>query len=426
MRKYVIKGGKPLNGTVRISGAKNAAVAILPAVILSDEPCIIENLPAISDVTNVLSILKDIGASVKYLNKTSVEINPKGVVSFTVPKEVSEKMRASSYFLGAMLARFNKARVAPPGGCDFGVRPIDQHIKGFQALGAKVTFEGGMVYTKASELLGAAIYLDKVSVGATINIMLAAVKAKGLTVIENAAREPHIVDLANFLNSMGAEIMGAGTDIIKIKGVEKLHGTTYSVIPDQIEAGTYMAAAVITKGKITLENVIPKHLESITAKLVEIGATVKEYDESIEISVDGELKRCSVNTMPHPGFPTDMQPQITTVLSLANGTSVVSEGVWDNRFKYVDQLTLMGAKIHVDGKVAIITGVESLNGGPVMATDLRAGAALVLAALAAKGETTIDNIKYIERGYEDIIEKLRNLGANIKVIDDLPPIAVIA
>ena len=426
MRKYVIKGGKPLNGTVRISGAKNAAVAILPAVILSDEPCIIENLPAISDVTNVLSILKDIGASVKYLNKTSVEINPKGVVSFTVPKEVSEKMRASSYFLGAMLARFNKARVAPPGGCDFGVRPIDQHIKGFQALGAKVTFEGGMVYTKASELLGAAIYLDKVSVGATINIMLAAVKAKGLTVIENAAREPHIVDLANFLNSMGAEIMGAGTDIIKIKGVEKLHGTTYSVIPDQIEAGTYMAAAVITKGKITLENVIPKHLESITAKLVEIGATVKEYDESIEISVEGELKRTSVNTMPHPGFPTDMQPQITTVLSLANGTSVVSEGVWDNRFKYVDQLTLMGAKIHVDGKVAIITGVESLNGGPVMATDLRAGAALVLAALAAKGETTIDNIKYIERGYEDIIEKLQNLGADINVIDDLPPIAVIA
>lgn len=426
MRKYVIKGGKPLNGTVRISGAKNAAVAILPAVILSDEPCIIENLPAISDVTNVLSILKDIGASVKYLNKTSVEINPKGVVSFTVPKEVSEKMRASSYFLGAMLARFNKARVAPPGGCDFGVRPIDQHIKGFQALGAKVTFEGGMVYTKASELLGAAIYLDKVSVGATINIMLAAVKAKGLTVIENAAREPHIVDLANFLNSMGAEIMGAGTDIIKIKGVEKLHGTTYSVIPDQIEAGTYMAAAVITKGKITLENVIPKHLESITAKLVEIGATVKEYDESIEISVEGELKRTSVNTMPHPGFPTDMQPQITTVLSLANGTSVVSEGVWDNRFKYVDQLTLMGAKIHVDGKVAIITGVDSLNGGPVMATDLRAGAALVLAALAAKGETTIDNIKYIERGYEDIIEKLQNLGADINVIDDLPPIAVIA
>lgn len=426
MRKYVIKGGKPLNGTVRISGAKNAAVAILPAVILSDEPCIIENLPAISDVTNVLSILKDIGASVKYLNKTSVEINPKGVVSFTVPKEVSEKMRASSYFLGAMLARFNKARVAPPGGCDFGVRPIDQHIKGFQALGAKVTFEGGMVYTKASELLGAAIYLDKVSVGATINIMLAAVKAKGLTVIENAAREPHIVDLANFLNSMGAEIMGAGTDVIKIKGVEKLHGTTYSVIPDQIEAGTYMAAAVITKGKITLENVIPKHLESITAKLVEIGATVKEYDESIEISVEGELKRTSVNTMPHPGFPTDMQPQITTVLSLANGTSVVSEGVWDNRFKYVDQLTLMGAKIHVDGKVAIITGVDSLNGGPVMATDLRAGAALVLAALAAKGETTIDNIKYIERGYEDIIEKLQNLGADINVIDDLPPIAVIA
>ncbi len=426
MRKFCIRGGNRLSGSVKISGAKNAAVAIIPAVILSDDVCIIENLPAISDVAGILSILQDIGATVKYLDKNTVEINPKGVFSYTVPKEASEKMRASSYFLGALLGRFNKARVAPPGGCDFGVRPIDLHIKGFQALGASVTIEGGMVYAKAKELLGSAVYLDKVSVGATINIMLAAVKAKGLTVIENAAREPHIVDLANFLNSMGAEIMGAGTDIIKIRGVEKLRGTTYSVIPDQIEAGTYMAAAVITKGSITLENVIPKHLESITAKLEEIGATIKEYDESVEISVEGELKSCSVNTLPHPGFPTDMQPQITAVLTKANGMSVVSEGIWDNRFKYVDQLSIMDAQIRVDGKIAIVTGVEKLKGAAVTATDLRAGAALVIAALAAEGETIIDNIKYIERGYEDIVEKLQNLGADISVIDDIPDIAIIA
>ena len=426
LRKFCINGGNRLTGSVKISGAKNAAVAIIPAVILSDDICIIENLPAISDVAGILSILTDIGATVKYLDKNTVEINPKGVFSHTVPKEVSEKMRASSYFLGALLGRFRKARVAPPGGCDFGVRPIDLHIKGFQALGANVTIEGGMVYAKAKELLGNAVYLDKVSVGATINIMLAAVKAKGLTVIENAAREPHIVDLANFLNSMGAEIMGAGTDIIKIRGVEHLRGTTYSVIPDQIEAGTYMAAAVITKGKITLENVIPKHLESITAKLEEIGATIKEYDESIEISVDGELRSCSVNTLPHPGFPTDMQPQITAVLTNAKGMSVVSEGIWDNRFKYVDQLSLMDAQIRVDGKIAIVTGVEKLKGATVTATDLRAGAALVIAGLAAEGQTIIDNIKYIERGYEDIVEKLQNLGADITVIDDIPDIAVIA
>ena len=426
LRKFCINGGNRLTGSVKISGAKNAAVAIIPAVILSDDVCVIENLPAISDVAGILSILEDIGATVKYLDKNTVEINPKGVFSYTVPKEVSEKMRASSYFLGALLGRFKKARVAPPGGCDFGVRPIDLHIKGFQALGANVTIEGGMVYAKAKELLGSAVYLDKVSVGATINIMLAAVKAKGLTVIENAAREPHIVDLANFLNSMGAEIMGAGTDIIKIRGVEHLRGTTYSVIPDQIEAGTYMAAAVITKGKITLENVIPKHLESITAKLEEIGATIKEFDESIEISVEGELKSCAVNTLPHPGFPTDMQPQITAVLTKAKGMSVVSEGIWDNRFKYVDQLSLMDAQIRVDGKIAIVTGVEKLKGASVTATDLRAGAALVIAGLAAEGTTIIDNIKYIERGYEDIVEKLQNLGADITVIDDIPDIAVIA
>ena len=426
MEKYKITGGVQLEGTVRISGAKNAAVALIPAVFLADEPCVIENLPAISDVKNALLILKDFGAKVEYINKSTVRIDASGVHSYTVTKDVSEKMRATSYFLGAMLGRFHRARVAPPGGCNFGVRPIDQHIKGFIALGAKVTIEGGMVDAYADELRGAAIYLDKVSVGATINIMLAAVKAKGLTIIENAAREPHVVDLANFLNSMGANIMGAGTDIIKIRGVDYLGATTYSVIPDQIEAGTYMAAAVITHGKIELTNVTPKHLESITAKLIEIGATVEEFDESVIITGNKELNKCNIVTMPHPGFPTDMQPQITSLLSLANGTSIVTEGVWDNRFRYVDQLSLMGANIQVDGKVAVITGVEKLKGAPVMATDLRAGAALILAALAADGVTYIENIKYIERGYEDIVEKLKALGAKIEKVEDKPFIEVIA
>lgn len=418
MGKFIINGGNPLKGTVKISGAKNAAVALIPAVLLSDDICVLENMPAISDVSIALSILSELGANVKYINKNTVEIDPRGVHSFTVLKEISEKMRASCYFLGALLGRNKKARVAPPGGCDFGVRPIDQHIKGFSALGATVTFEGGMVDAFAKELKGAAVYLDRVSVGATINIMLAAVKANGLTVIENAAKEPHIVDLANFLNSMGADIMGAGTDVIKIKGVSRLNGSTYSVIPDQIEAGTYMAAAVITHGDIIVDNIIPKHLESITAKLIEIGASVEEYDESLRISAKGDLKGCVVNTMPHPGFPTDMQPQITAVLSVSSGVSIVNEGVWDNRFKYVDQLTVMGAKIQVDGKVAIITGTEKLKGCPVSATDLRAGAALVLAGLAADGTTTVGNIKYIERGYENIVEKLTALGADIKREDE--------
>ncbi len=425
MEKYVINGGRPLKGSVKISGAKNAAVAIIPAVVLSDGICTIENLPAISDVAIALSILRDLGANVRYINKNTVEIDPRGVHSFTISKDISEKMRATSYFLGAMLGRFKRARVAPPGGCDFGVRPIDQHIKGFQALGAKVSIESGLVDARASILKGGAVYLDRVSVGATINIILAAVKAKGLTVIENAAKEPHIVDLANFLNSMGAEIMGAGTDVIKIRGVDRLGGTSYSVIPDQIEAGTYMAAAVITRGNILVENVIPKHLESITAKLIEIGASVEEYDESIRISAKGGLKKCSVNTLPHPGFPTDMQPQITAVLSVAEGTSIVSEGVWDNRFKYVDQLTLMGADIQVDGKVAVVSGVKKLMGAPVVATDLRAGAALVIAALAAEGETTIENVKFIERGYENIVEKLSLLGASIKRVEDTPSFSAV-
>ena len=323
-------------------------------------------------------------------------------------------MRASSYFLGALLGRMNRARVAPPGGCDFGVRPIDQHIKGFEALGAQVAIENGMVDIKASRLSGSSIYLDVVSVGATINIMLAAAKVKGLTVIENAAREPHIVDLANFLNSMGANIMGAGTNIIKIRGVEHLRGTEYSIIPDQIEAGTYMVAAAATRGDVTIENVTPKHLESIIAKLNEVGVTVEEFDESIRISMNERPRNCNVKTMPHPGFPTDMQPQIAVLLALADGTSIVTEGVWDSRFRYVDQLTLMGAKIQVDGKMAVITGVEKLSSAPVKAVDLRAGAAVIIAGLIADGVTEIEEISHIDRGYERLVEKLCALGADIK------------
>ena len=414
MEKFVINGGKPLKGEVRISGAKNAAVAILPAVLLSDEPCIIENLPNISDVATILKAMQVLGAQVKLINKSTVEIDPRHVNSFVVSKKMAEGMRASSYFLGALLGRMNKARVAPPGGCNFGVRPIDQHIKGFEALGAKMTIENGMVDAKAKNLTGCSIYLDVVSVGATINIMLAAAKATGLTVIENAAREPHIVDLANFLNSMGANIMGAGTGVIKIHGVKHLSGTSYSIIPDQIEAGTYMAAAVAAKGDILVTNVTPKHLESIIAKLVEAGAKITEYDESVRVQMTGRPRKCNVKTMPHPGFPTDMQPQIATVLSIADGTSIVTEGVWDSRFRYVDQLTLMGADIQVDGKMAVITGVKALNAAPVRAVDLRAGAAMIIAGLAAEGTTEIEEIDHIDRGYEDVVEKFSALGADIK------------
>ena len=414
MEKFVINGGKSLHGKVHISGAKNAAVAILPAVLLAEDTCVIENLPAISDVTAILHVIKELGADVHYLSKDTVEINTNNVTSHIVTKQMAEGMRASSYFLGALLGRMNKARVAPPGGCDFGVRPIDQHIKGFEALGAKMSFEGGLVDGKAFALKGASIYLDVVSVGATVNIMLAAVKAQGLTVIENAAREPHIVDLANFLNSMGANIMGAGTGVIKIRGVDKLHGTTYSIIPDQIEAGTYMTAVVATGGDVMIDNVIPKHLESITAKLREIGAEIEEFDESLHIKMETRPRKCNVKTMPHPGFPTDMQPQIATLLAIAGGTSIVTEGVWDNRFRYVEQLTLMGADIQVDGKSAIITGIDALKGAPVRATDLRAGAAMIIAGLMAKGETEVEDIIYIDRGYENVVEKFSMLGADIK------------
>lgn len=414
MEKFVINGGRPLHGEVRISGAKNAAVAILPAVLLSDGPCVIENLPDISDVSTILKTMQSLGAQIRMINKSTVEIDPRHVNSFVVSKKMAEGMRASSYFLGALLGRMLRARVAPPGGCDFGVRPIDQHIKGFEALGAKMTIENGMVDAKAMSLTGCLIYLDVVSVGATINIMLAAAKADGLTIIENAAREPHIVDLANFLNSMGANIMGAGTGVIKIRGVKHLNGADYSIIPDQIEAGTYMAAAVATRGDILVTNVTPKHLESIIAKLRETGAEITEFDESVRVKMTRRPRKCNVKTMPHPGFPTDMQPQIAAVLSIADGTSIITEGVWDSRFRYVEQLTFMGADIQVDGKMAVITGVEKLKPSPVRAVDLRAGAAMIIAGLSAEGTTEIEEIDHIDRGYENVVEKFSALGADIK------------
>ncbi len=416
MEKYIIEGGNSLHGEVEISGAKNAVVAIIPATILAKDRCVIENVPNISDVAILFRILRDLGAKVNYLSKNSVEIDTSYISEPVVPYESSRHLRASYYFLGAFLGRYSEAHVSPPGGCNFGVRPIDQHIKGFEALGAEVTTDYGFIHATAKELYGSHIYLDVVSVGATINIMLAAVKAKGLTILENAAKEPHIVDLANFLNSMGADIRGAGTDVIKIHGVDMLRGTTYSIIPDQIEAGTYMTMAAAAGGDVLVKNVIPKHLESITDKLLQAGVEVLEYDDSIRIRRDGPLKKVNVKTMPHPGFPTDMQPQMTTLLSIAEGTSIVTEGVWDNRFKYVDELRRMGAKIQVDGKVAVVEGVPQLKGAPVKATDLRAGAALLQAALCAQGQSQLEDIHYIERGYEDIIPKLQNLGANIKKV----------
>lgn len=418
MDKFVVNGGRRLCGEVTVSGAKNAAVAILPAVLLADSPCIIENVPDISDVNAILYALRELGAEVTQLERTTFRIDPTGVNSFVVSKEMAQGMRASSYFLGALLGRLRRAKVAPPGGCDIGLRPIDQHIKGFEALGAKVTIDSGMVVAKAEKLGGCSVYLDVVSVGATVNIMIAAARARGMTVIENAAREPHIVDLANFLNSMGADIMGAGTSVIKIRGVERLSGTSYSIIPDQIEAGTYMVAAAATQGDVVINNVIPKHLESIAAKLREAGAKIEEGDEYVRVTMDRRPGKCNVKTMPHPGFPTDMQPQFATLLAIANGTSIVTEGVWDSRFRYAEQLTFMGADIQVDGKSAIITGVERLKGAPVKANDLRAGAAMIIAGLVAEGETEITDIEYIDRGYEQVVEKLTAVGADIKRVSD--------
>ena len=414
--KYVVTGGKPLKGTVTISGAKNAAIAIIPAAILSDEVCRIENVPNITDVNDMLHIIHDMGAVIKRINKSPIEIDPRPIHSHIASYELARHMRGSYYLLGSLLGRFHHAVVSMPGGCDFGVRPIDQHLKGFSALGASYSLDGGMVDVQAQELTGNNVYMDVVSVGATINIMLAAVKAKGLTVIENAAKEPHIVDLANFLSSMGADIRGAGTDVIKIYGVDHLHGTTYSIIPDQIEAGTYMVAIAATGGDAVVENVIPKHLESISAKLEEMGVIVEEFDDSIHIKREGQLQKCNVKTMPHPGFPTDMQPQISVLLAIAHGTSIITESVWDSRFRYVEELRRMGAQFSVDGKLAVIEGVDHLNAAPVKATDLRAGAAVVIAALCAKGVSQIEEIRHIERGYEDIVEKLQKLGADIKRI----------
>ena len=412
--KFVITGGNELHGEIEISGAKNAAVAIIPATILSDDVCRIENIPNIDDVSLISKILSEMGAKIRMINKTTLEIDPRSIVSPVASYDLVRNMRASCYLLGALLGKFSSAVVSLTGGCDFGVRPIDQHLKGFTALGATYRVEGGMVHATAESLKGNNIYLDVVSVGATVNIMLAAVRAKGLTVIENAAKEPHIVDLANFLNSMGADVRGAGTDVIKIRGVDHLSGTTYSIIPDQIEAGTYMIAAAATGGDVLIKNVIPKHLESITAKLEEMGVNIIEYDESIRVRRTGALNKCNIKTMPHPGFPTDMQPQITTLLTIANGTSIVSEDVWANRFRYVDELSRLGAEITVDGSRAVVEGVDELIGAPVRATDLRAGAAMIIAGLIARGETSVEDIRHIERGYEDIVGKLRAVGADIR------------
>ena len=417
MDKFVIQGGCRLRGDVEISGAKNAVVAILPAVILSDGVCHIDNIPNIADVSTALEILSGLGAVVRRVDKHAVEIDPRSIFTHTVPHDLARHMRASYYFIGSLLGRYGEARVSMPGGCNFGVRPIDQHLKGFSALGAVVSpMENGMIEVQTDRLVGNSVYLDMVSVGATINIMLAAVRAKGPTIIEHAAKEPHIVDLANFLNSMGADIRGAGTDVIKVLGVDHLEGTSYSIIPDQIEAGTYMAAAVATHGDVTIRNVIPKHLESITAKLQEMGALVEEDDDAIRVAMEGPIKRCNVKTMPHPGFPTDMQPQIGVLLSLADGASILTESVWENRFRYVNELRRMGAQVQVDGKVAVFQGVDHLEGAPVKAVDLRAGAAVVIAALAAHGHTEIEDIHHIERGYDSIVEKLRALGADIRRI----------
>ena len=418
LTKYLIWGGSPLHGEVKISGAKNAAVAILPAALLVDGVCRIENIPQISDVTSILKILQELGASVRTVDRTTVDIDCSHIRNGQVPYEFARKIRASYYLIGALLGRFGTAEVPPPGGCNLGGRPIDQHIKGFVTMGADVDVSGGFIHARATSgrLQGAPIYLDMVSVGATMNIILAATLADGLTVIENAAKEPHIVDLANFLNSMGADIKGAGTDVIKIRGVERLGGGTYSIIPDQIEAGTYMACVAAAGGDVLIKNVIPKHLDCITAKLLEMGVEVEELDDAVRVRSSGRLQRTNIKTLPYPGFPTDMQPQIAAVLCTAEGTSVITEGVWDSRYKYMDELRRMGAQVQVDGKVAVIEGVERLTGAPVSACDLRAGAALIIAGLAAEGCTEIDSIHHIERGYEDVVDKLSSIGANIQIV----------
>ena len=417
MEKYVIHGGKPLSGEVVIGGAKNAAVAILPATIRAGGKCLIENLPCISDVMASLQILSELGAGIRMVTRNIYEIDTTNINSTEVSNELSRQMRASYYFLGALLGRFGSGQVAMPGGCNLGPRPIDQHLKAFTAFGAEDSVEYGQIRVKADHLVGSHVFFDTVSVGATMNAMLAAATAQGTTVLENVAREPHIVDLANFLNMMGADIHGAGTDVIKIHGVKQLHGCNYSIIPDQIEAGSYMVAAAITKGDVTLRNVTPKHLEPITAKLRAAGCEIEEFDDALRIRRTGDLHPLKIKTMPHPGFPTDMQPLMTTLLTLADGTSIVTEGIWENRFRYVDELLRMGANIQVDGQVAVIEGVKKLRPAPLRATDLRAGAAMIMAALSADGISEVDETIHIERGYENIVEKLQLLGADIRRVE---------
>ncbi|ADU75967.1 UDP-N-acetylglucosamine 1-carboxyvinyltransferase [Acetivibrio thermocellus AD2] len=414
MEKFVVTGGRPLEGEVNINGAKNSVVAIIPAAILVDGPCTIENIPNINDVKTLISILKDLGAEIKFESKDTLSINSQNIKSYTATYDMVKCLRASYYLMGALLGRFKKAEVSLPGGCDFGFRPIDQHIKGFEALGAKVKIDHGVVKLEAEKLVGAQIYMDVVSVGATINIMLAAVKAEGTTIIENASKEPHVVDVANFLNAMGANIKGAGTDVIKIKGVPGLPGgTSHSIIPDMIEAGTFMIAAATTKGDVTVKNIIPKHVESLSAKLVEMNVKVQEGGDYVRVIGTDKIERANIKTLPYPGFPTDLHPPTSVLLCLADGTSTVTEGIWDSRFQYVDELKRMGAKIKVEGRIAIIEGVGKLSGAPVKATDLRAGAALVIAGLVAEGVTEVYNIRYIDRGYENIEGKLSKLGAQI-------------
>lgn len=414
MEQYVVEGGNPLVGEVEIGGAKNAALAILAASVMTDETVLIENMPDVRDTNILLQAMQSIGVIVDRVDPHTVKVNASHIHDLVIEDDFIKKIRASYYLLGALLGKYNKAEVALPGGCNIGSRPIDQHIKGFKALGADVRIEHGLIITEAPNLKGSHVYMDVVSVGATINVMMAAAMADGMTIIENAAKEPHVVDLANFLNSMGANIKGAGTDVIRIRGVQKLHKTEYAIIPDQIEAGTFMFAAAATQGDVTVKNVIPKHLESISAKLMEIGCEVEESDDAVRVVASRPLTHTHVKTLPYPGFPTDMQPQITVALGLSQGTSIVTESIFENRFKYVDELTRMGASIKVEGNTAIIDGVARYTGASITAPDLRAGAALVIAALAAEGVSTVDDIRYIERGYENFPEKLRGLGAQIE------------
>lgn len=418
MRQYALKGGVPLVGEVEIGGAKNAALGILAGALMADETVEIENVPDLSDISIMLDALRDLGAIVEKPNRHTVRINGSTIHTTTLDSDILNTIRGSYYFVGALLGKYNEANVILPGGCSIGSRPVDQHLKGFRALGASAEIEHACMVCSAEKLIGNHIFMDVVSVGATINLMLASVMAEGQTYIENAAKEPHVVDVANFLNAMGASIKGAGTDVIRIKGVEKLHGARYSIIPDQIEAGTFMLAAATTKGDILIKNVIPKHLESITSKLLEIGCEIEEFDDSVRVVAAKQLHHTQVKTLPYPGFPTDMQSQITVCLALSEGTSIVTESIFENRFRYVDELIKLGGNVRVEGNTAIIEGVSKLTGAKITAPDLRAGAALVVAGLAAEGFSVVDDIHYVERGYEDFTEKLRSLGAQIEIVED--------